>query len=205
MLGLEELQPITINPKAQKLFRELLDENPRLETILKHAESMEAAVAGLNDWAMEVLKDHPEAVAYYKMEATGRQNFERLTWQDYAAIRILDYADHGGRMFEDLNLQGKLIANHPIALLWYAANQGTGGATPDFFEDMIHLFRQFTGRSIQVLPSGEKVLEWMQRHPTGLDPETVKIREENRDRILSIIIQKLSDGEMKSKKYNFEF
>jgi lysine 2,3-aminomutase len=43
----------------------------------------------------------------------------------------------------------------------------------------------------------------MNRHLTGLDPEIIKIREVNRDRILRIIIHKISSGEIQSKKYTF--
>jgi lysine 2,3-aminomutase len=203
MLGLEELKNITICPRSQKLLRQLLNENPRLEAIIKKSTSVDACVTGLRAWALETIKDRPQAVAYQKGDASGRSIFEALTWQDYAAIRILDYGDHSGRLLEDLNLHGKLVVNHPIALLWYAATQGTGGATSAFFEDMIHLFRQFTGKSSQILPSPEKAAEWMNRYPTGIDPEIIDIRKKNRDRILSIIIRKLSDGEIKSEKYTF--
>ena len=203
MLGLEELKNITICPRSQKLLRQLLNENPRLEAILKKSASVDACVSALQAWALEILKERPQAAAYQKGDVSGRTVFEALTWQDYAAIRILDYGDHGGRLLEDLNLRGKLIVNHPIALLWYAAAEGTGGATSAFFEDMIHLFRQFTGKSLQIMPSPEKASEWMNRYPTGIDPEIINIRKKNRDRILSIIIRKLADGEIKSKKYTF--
>ena len=203
MLGLEELKNITICPRSQKLLRQLLNENPRLEAILKKSASVDACVPALQAWALEILKERPQAAAYQKGDVSGRTVFEALTWQDYAAIRILDYGDHGGRLLEDLNLRGKLIVNHPIALLWYAAAAGTGGATSAFFEDMIHLFRQFTGKSLQIMPSTEKASEWMNRYPTGIDPEIINIRKKNRDRILSIIIRKLADGEIKSKKYTF--
>ena len=203
MLGLEELKNITICPRSQKLLRQLLNENPRLEAILKKSTSVDACVSGLRAWALETLQDRPQAAAYQRGDVSGRTVFEALTWQDYAAIRILDYGDHGGRLLEDLNLRGKLIVNHPIALLWYAAAEGTGGATSAFFEDMIHLFRQFTGKSLQIMPSPEKASEWMNRYPTGIDPEIINIRKKNRDRILSIIIRKLADGEIKSKKYTF--
>ena len=203
MLGLEELKNITICPRSQKLLRQLLNENPRLEAILKKSASVDACVSALQAWALEILKERPQAAAYQKGDVSGRTVFEALTWQDYAAIRILDYGDHGGRLLEDLNLRGKLIVNHPIALLWYAAAEGTGGATSAFFEDMIHLFRQFTGKSLQIMPSTEKASEWMNRYPTGIDPEIINIRKKNRDRILSIIIRKLADGEIKSKKYTF--
>jgi lysine 2,3-aminomutase len=203
MLGLEELKNITIDLRSQKLVRRLLDENPRLEALLKKSGSVDEAVAGLRDWAMAVLQDRPHALGYYQGDAAGRSSFETLAWQDYAAIRILDYSDHGGRILEDLNLRGKLLVNHPIALLWYAATRGAGGGTPAFFEDMIHLFRQFTGKSQQVLPSSETVAGWMNRYADGLDPEVIKIREQNRDRILSVIIRKLTDGDIKSKNFTF--
>ena len=64
MLGLEELKNITINPKSQKLAWQLLKENPRLDDILKKSASVEAAVSGLRTWAMEALKDRPQAVAF---------------------------------------------------------------------------------------------------------------------------------------------
>ncbi|MCK4288093.1 MAG: KamA family protein, partial [Bacteroidales bacterium] len=66
-----------------------------------------------------------------------------------------------------------------------------------------HLFRQFSGKSKRELPSKEKVLEWMSRHPSGLDPKIIKIRKKNRDRILNVIIRKLDSGEIKSKRYQF--
>ncbi len=36
--------------------------------------------------------------------------------------------------------------SNPIKLIWLAVNKGTGGAKPDFFEDMVHLFRQLMGK-----------------------------------------------------------
>jgi lysine 2,3-aminomutase len=44
----------------------------------------------------------------------------------------------------------------------------------------------------------------MQRHPSGLDPRIVRLREENRERILRILIQKLDAGEIRSRRYTFE-
>ncbi|MEE8425259.1 MAG: KamA family protein, partial [Elusimicrobiota bacterium] len=71
------------------------------------------------------------------------------------------------------------------------------------FEDMLHLFRQFTGRAKRSQPSRDEVEEWMERWPTGLDPRIVHLREENRDRILRILIEKIERGEVKSAKFKF--
>jgi lysine 2,3-aminomutase len=43
----------------------------------------------------------------------------------------------------------------------------------------------------------------MERFPSGLDPRIVKLREENRDRIINILIRKLDEGEIKSERYQF--
>ncbi len=80
----------------------------------------------------------------------------------------------------------------------------TGGAKADFFEDMLQLFRQFSGKAKQNVPSKEKVLSWMERYPSGLDLRIVKLREENRDRILQIIIDRMDKGEIRSSRFKFE-
>ncbi|MDL1976178.1 MAG: glucose-6-phosphate isomerase [Deltaproteobacteria bacterium] len=60
-------------------------------------------------------------------------------------IRILDYIDHAGNEYADLNLRGEIAVSNPLRLIWLAVNKGTGGAKPDFFIDMIMLFRQLRG------------------------------------------------------------
>ncbi|MCK4464219.1 MAG: KamA family protein, partial [Bacteroidales bacterium] len=69
---------------------------------------------------------------------------------------------------------------------------------------MIQLFRQYSGKSERTLPQKEKVLAWMNRHPSGLDPEIIKIRKENRERILNIIIDRIDSGVIKSKRFSYE-
>jgi len=43
----------------------------------------------------------------------------------------------------------------------------------------------------------------MKRYPSGLDPRIIKLREENRDRILKIIIRKIDRGEINDPIYKF--
>ncbi|GAB6145299.1 hypothetical protein [Desulfocicer niacini] len=62
-------------------------------------------------------------------------------------------------------------------MLWLAINKGTGGARPDFFDDMIHLFRQFNGREKREIPSREEIEEWMELYPSGLEPQIIQLRE----------------------------
>jgi lysine 2,3-aminomutase len=97
-----------------------------------------------------------------------------------------------------------MAVSNPLKLIWMAVTRGTGGAKPFFFEDMLHLFRQFSGKSKPHIPKKAEVEEWMSRFPSGLDPRIIRLREENRDRILNIIIKKIETGEIKDSKYNFK-
>lgn len=199
----DRLDKIAITVKSHRLLKQLLQENPVLEEIMRNSKNETEALVGVQHWVMEELRKHPEGYDYYVNEHAGRERFEKLTWKDYAAIRILDYIDNAGREFPDPNLRGEIAVSNPIKLLWLAVNKGTGGAKPYFFEDMLHLFRQFTGVESKHPPTAEQVLAWMDRYPSAMDPRIIKLREENRDRIINILIDMIDTGEVKSGTYQF--
>jgi len=200
---LKSLDNTQISPTAQKQLNRLLKENTRLEQILLHSENLEDVRAAVRDWVMEYMNKRPDAYDFYRNKAKGRKAMEKLSWQDYAAIRLLDYLDHAGIKVEDLNLRGKIAVSEPFKMLWLSVQEGLGGAQTNFFLDMIHLFRQFSGKVNFERPDSKKVIEWMERHPGGLDPEIVRIREKNKQRIIQIFVKKIDSGEIKSPKYNF--
>jgi lysine 2,3-aminomutase len=204
MLTMEELDKIAINVRSHNLLREILRENPILEEILRNAKNETEALEGVRQWVMDVLYSRPEALKFYRREQTGHKVFRSLKWSDYAAIRLLDYIDNAGIEVEDLNLRGEKAISNPIWLLWLAVNHGTGGAKPAFFEDMRYLFRQFTGRKTITKPTRPQVEKWMEKFPSGLDPRVIRLREENRNRILNVIIDRIDRGEKKDPKYKFE-
>lgn len=199
-----ELDCIAITVKSHMLLRQLLRENPILEEIMRNARNETEALVGVRNWVLDEIKQNPDAYKFYKREASGREAFEKLTWKDFAAIRLLDYVDNAGREFDDQNLRGEKAISNPIHLIWLAVTHGTGGAKPHFFKDMLMLFRQFSGEYKRTFPSREEVEEWMDRWPTGLDPRIIKLREENRERILKIIIEKIDSGEIKDSRFFFE-
>ena len=168
------------------------------------SESKSEALLGVKKWVNEYLHNRQIALKYYQGKVSGRENFNKLSWSDVAAIRLMDYIDHAGEKFEDLNLRGDMVGSNPIKFIWMAVKFGTGGAKEDFFEDMLHLFRQFNGKTNKLTPSKEQIEEWMDRHPSGLDPKIQEIREHNRDRIIQILIKKIDEGEIKSSTYYFE-
>jgi lysine 2,3-aminomutase len=199
----KELDSIAINTQSHKLLNQLLRENPNLEEIMRNSRNETEALVGMRNWVLSVLKESPVGMDYYQSERAGRDTFEALSWQDYAAIRILDYIDNAGRKFYDMNLRGQPAVTNPIRMIWMAVTYGTGGAKPFFFKDMLELFRQFTGKSKRKFPGRKDIERWMARWPTGLDPRIVKLREENRDRILGIIIKKIDEGKTKDSWFKF--
>ena len=199
-----ELDKIAITVKSHRLLKVLLKENPKLGEIMFGAKNETEALIGVKQWVIGLLKDRPEAIKYYENSISSGISFKSLLWSDIAAIRILDYVDNAGREFIDLNLRGQLAVSNPIKLIWLGVNKGTGGAKPDFFEDMIHLFRQLMGKELKEEFSKDELEEWMNRFPSGLDPRIVKLREENRERILNIIIDKIDEGEINDSKYKFD-
>lgn len=200
----QALDKIAISVKSHKLLEKLLDENPRLKEIMYGSRNETEALIGVKQWVLRELQNSNVAYSYYKRERTDRETSEKLKWKDYAAIRLLDYIDNAGKEFVDLNIHGEAAVNNPIKMIWLGVHKGTGGAKPYFFEDMLHLFRQFTGKSKRFIPAKSCVLEWMERWPSGTDPRIVKLRQENRDRIINILIKKMEDGLISDSKYKFE-
>jgi lysine 2,3-aminomutase len=204
MTPIEELDHIAINVRSHRILKVLLKENPKLGDILRNSSNEIEARIGIKNWVLEELRYRPRALAFYEGRQTDREAFEALTWRDFAAIRLLDYVDNAGREFIDPNLRGAIAISTPVRQLLLAVKRGTGGAKPDFFEDMLYLFRQFEGTSTRRLPNRDEVEQWMERYPSGLDPRIVALREENRDRILNLIIDRMDRGEIRSQRFAFE-
>ncbi len=185
------------------LLQQFLQENPAVADLMSKSDGADEFSAGIREMVMTYMEDHPDAYRFYRFEAEGREAMEQLSWQDYAAIRILDYLDHAGQSYEDLNLRGERVHNDVFGLLWLTATKGEGQATSDFLRDMIHLFRQFAGKARRDMPSTEQVLAWMKNHPSGLDPEVVRLREKNKARIIRVLIEKIDQKVISSQRFFF--
>ncbi len=193
-----KFEQVRITPESERLVHRLMEENPGLENILIDSTIESQLYASLRKWVLDCLERDSMALQYYSGHAHGRDAYLKLSWSDMAAIRILDYIDHEGRDYIDPNLRGERFINQPFRLLWLAVRYGRGGAGPAFFRDMLHLFRQFNGRAIRHLPDQEKVMEWMDRHPSGLDEEVINIRRKNKTRIINLFIKKIEAGTLTS-------
>ncbi len=200
----ENLDRVAINVKSHKLLNALLRENGELEHIMQCSKNEIEAMEGVRQWILRELEGKSAVLDFYHGRRGLLGTYETLQWEEIAAIRILDYIDHAGMEYKDLNLRGAMAVNNPIKMIWLAVNRGTGGAKPPFFEDMIHLFRQFRGEEKRVTPPAAAIEKWMERYPSGLDPRVVRLREENRERILRRIIRRIDKGEVRDTAYSFD-
>jgi len=198
-----ELKHTLPNVKAYRLMQQLFKENPVLFDIIDTSKTILQAKKKLKTLALEVLRENKPAYAYYLRKKTGNLQFEKLRSKDYAAIRILDYIQHSGRQFRDPNLKGEIVENDPFAILMQCARKGTGGGTPAYFYDMIHLFRQFSGH-VYPEPHKLEISTWMDRYSSGLDPAVIGKRKKNKLRILKSIIQIIDERRIKSKRFCFK-
>jgi len=202
---LEKIEKINIPPESVILLKQLMKENPELKKIISSSASAEVANKAVYDWVFVWLSGeaHRDAMKYYNYETRGREAYEALSWREVGAIRLLDYVRNSGREFENLNKKIQKSVSDPVRLVWLAYHLGKGGAKPEFFYDMIHLFRQFTGSEKREKPRREKVMDWMSRHYTGLDEEIIKIRKENKERILRVIIKNIEQAQVSGSRYSF--
>ncbi len=201
---LEKIEKINIPPRSVVLLDRLMKENPELKSIISNSGTPQEANKKLYNWVYGWMENgHKDAIDYFLYKTRGREAYEALSWREVGAIRILDYINNAGKEFENLNKKIKKSVSDPIRLVWLAWHNGKGGGKPEFFWDMIHLFRQFTGSEKRIKPDKDQVLEWMSRHYTGLDKEIIDIREENKERILKIIIRDIEQGKIKSSRYSF--
>ena len=188
---------------SNKIIYEIIEENKDIGDIFKNSENEEELLSKLQNLAQFILAENPHAVEFYTNTKSGKKYFEKLRWKDFAAIRLLDYIKYSGESFYDPNQDDELVINQPIRLLWTAIKTGSSAGSEDLFIDMFYLFKQLKGKGRRKKPCFEKTLEWMRRYNSGLNPEVVKIRNLNKDKILNILIRKIEKGEILSSKFKF--
>ncbi len=195
---------VGLHVKALKVVKTILEENPEIREIFENSETPLEARMNLREWIMKYLQLHPNSMDYYLQKATGHSALKRISYRDYAAIRLMDYLDNEGRIFNDPNRNNTETISQPIKHLFQAIKYGKGSASIDFFVDMLFLFRQLNGKLTRKKPDTSRVVTWMDHHPSGLDEDIIVMRSRNKERIIRIMIEKISTGAMKSATFKFE-
>jgi lysine 2,3-aminomutase len=196
-------EKIALSLKSVKLLRRLMRENPRLEMIISISDTPEKAERKIRKWAMAEAVSNTYLYQWVQGGRKGCIETQKLRWKDYATLRILDYIDNTGREFFNPYREDRKSLSAPFRLIWMGYHLGTGGAKTLFFNDMLHLFRQYSGRSSHDLPSKQQLHEWMQRWPSGLDSRIIAIRRENRRRIISILADDTNENSAGTGRFSF--
>lgn len=203
MLQIIAPEEIQITKYSENILSQILHENTDLKELIEKHNDYNEFIQSLEKLFLYRVEKDFTSYEFYKKNNI-EEYFTNLHWEDYAAIRLLDYLYHEGREFEDLNLHGKKIKSEPFKLLWLASKNKSGGASEYFFEDMLYLFRQFNGKFKNSKPDKMQVLSWMDKHPSGLDDYLVELRKRNKNRILKLIINKIDSGEIHNARYSFD-
>ncbi len=192
---------VALTSRADHIFQQLLEENNNLRLILESSVSFDDFKHKLKNMAETALGKTAEQ--YSREEIHGKETLRSIPWNQRAAMRIMEYIEHEGDLFKDLNMRGKPVENAPLKTLYLAFKNGRGGGEADFFIDFIHLFRQLHKKQMRIVPEKNTVKKWMNRHPSGLEKTVVEQRKKNRDYILKIIIRRIDRGDVKSERYSF--
>jgi len=199
-----EMDTNKISVRSFKTLQILLKENPRLKEILTQNSDINIVREQIKNWVYNDLGANSAGILYFERKVQGREALRQLSWKEIAGIRILDYLKNTERKIEDANLKNSVTMIQPFNILWMATNKGCGGAKYDFFIDMVALFRQFNGTQKYATPNKNKVLEWMNRHPSGSDKKVVKIHYENKQRIIKILAKSIKDNTQSNSKFTFK-
>ncbi len=180
------------NANRRSFVKAIISENSEIVAILKNPSlSNKEVIEDIKKVIIQQLREHPKAYAYYTGKESGEKAFFRLSWRDFAFIRILDYLEHEGDSFPDQNLHGESVVSQPFTILREAIQHDDYTTSDDFYEDMLHLFRQLNGIERPNLPSRQQVFNWMNKNPSGLDPEIIKLRGVNKERIIKLLYQEV--------------
>ncbi|MDT8393998.1 MAG: KamA family protein [Bacteroidales bacterium] len=190
--------------KLHTLLKRLLEENPYLAEMASKSETAGGFRLAVRTWINAYAEHRPHLLNCYGNGEISRQDFDALDWKDVAALRIIDYLDNAGIKVQDPNISKSFVVSDPFGQLFDAIKGRMPEIKADFLMDMLMLFRQYNGLLEKSVPEKDKVMGWISRHPSGLDPEIVAIRNSNRDRIISKFIEMMDAGRIKDAKFQFE-
>ncbi len=194
-----------ITDDYRPILKQIIDENSELCHALSAAEDLTAVEGLFKGLALAVFEEGgPHVHAVYSRKVSGPDCLKELRSEDLAAIRVLDYVDHSDVHFRDPSAAEGTVISNPISLLWKAVSTEESDATTAFFLDWLYLLRQLRGE-LPLEPAKVASLEgWMGRHASGLSRTVIAARKENRERILSILLDRIDDGKIVREPFTFD-
>lgn len=120
-----------------------------------------------------------------------------------AARHIRRLIENDGKTIYESSTEQE-IKIETISLLWqFLTNRITNEEiSVDLWIDLFHQFARLYEEDI-ALPVEKQVLQWMKRWPSGLSEDVRTIRRQNKERIISLLIQKIENRHAPSSRYFF--
>lgn len=120
-----------------------------------------------------------------------------------ALNRINEMLFASGKKMTDLST-GKEVILQTFDCLWKILRGiPVPEATSDFMADLCQLFRQLRGETCPP-PSKEEVINYTRRWQNGSDKSVIAIREENKKRIIQLLIEKIEHRHNSASRFIFE-
>jgi len=183
------------------LLEEIYQNCPRLKNIMQTATHYEEAFRQIEAFISEEVEQNQRVKNFFK-QTSNQIVFDQLQWADFALIRLSDYVQFSEQEFAFYGEPSGKAYNHPFHILWLTDRENKKVATEDFFVDMLELFKQWKVQSHRPNKSLEKTKQWMSRHYSGLDTEVLKMRQENKQRIINILVEEV-EQQKNSSRFHF--
>ena len=124
--------------------------------------------------------------------------------QGEAAEQIRLLIGYDGREVSELST-GEQMPVRTLELLWQflTGRLENPEMRSDLFIDLFFQFKRLEGLELQPL-TPQRVRIRSDRWPTGLDPEVVEVRAQNRERMLHLLVQKIENRKSTPSRFRFE-
>lgn len=122
---------------------------------------------------------------------------------DSAGKSISELIKNDGKIVFELSTE-KEITISTIQYLWLFLNDEINDES--YVDLLIDLYYQLMGlyQVKSIVPSFTEIKAWMDKWPSGLNPDVMNIREANKQRIIHHLIEKIENPKMSYRNYRFE-
>lgn len=117
-------------------------------------------------------------------------------------IRLL--IDYDGTQIHELSTDRDMSVQTLVFLRHFLTGTLENVEMPtDLFIDLFYLFKRLEEPDRQ-LPSSQRIKNRTERWPTGLDKEVIELRNQNKERMLHLLIQKIENRKSGSTRFRFD-
>ncbi len=116
-------------------------------------------------------------------------------------IRLL--IDYDGKEIHELSTSKPMKVSTITLLHKFLSEEVEDEMETDLFLDLFQQFKR-TRKSTTSIPTRNRVKSWTNRWPTGLDKEVRKIRIQNKERIIHILIQKIEQRKNLATRFRYD-